>query len=131
MSDRPRPASPRRPAWPSWRSRWRLIPLALVTAAVVIGIVQATSGASDAVAKEQVKSAALLGQCLAQHGTFNGEPKYSSSPVACDSPKAAVKVVKVITSTPGSPLCPAATTGVELPYNGVRYLHVECVEPVR
>jgi hypothetical protein len=66
---------------------------------------------------------------LAQDGTVGGQPKYSSKPVSCDSPKAALKVVKVL--PPGSPLCPNRTTGIEIPYAGVTNPHIECAAPVR
>ena len=120
-----------RPAWPSWKSRWRLIPVLLIGAVLIVAVVQVLNPGGNQVAKEQSKSAALLGKCLAAHGTAEGHPKYSSTPVACDSPTASVKVVKVLPSTPGSPLCPTGTTGVELPYPGVRYPHIECVQAVR
>jgi hypothetical protein len=99
-------------------------------AAVVLAIVQVLRPSGDQVTKEAKASEAMLGKCLAQHGTVNGHPRYSSTPVPCDSADAAVKVVKVIPSTPGSPLCPDGTTGVELLYNGVQYPHIECVQPL-
>ena len=103
----------------------------LAVAAVVIAIVQVLRPSGDQVAKEAKAAEAMLGKCLAQHGTNDGHPKYSSTPVPCDSADAAVRVVKVIPSTPGSPLCPAGTAAVELIYNGVQYPHIECVEAVR
>ena len=81
--------------------------------------------------REAKASAALLGKCLAQAGTSAGHPTYSASPVACTSPKAAVKVVLVLTSTPGSPLCPTGTQHMELAYAGVKHPHIECVQPIR
>lgn len=117
-------------ARPGFRTPWRLVPILVVALAVVIGVVQALRPAGNAVAKEKAASAALLGKCLAQNGTLAGHPKYSTSTVPCTSSRAAVRVVRVIPSTPGSPLCPAGTVGVELPYAGVTYPHVECVEPV-
>ena len=131
-------APPRPPGWTSERiarprrwSRWRLIPLLLIVAAVVVAVVQVLRPSGDQVAKEAKAAQAMLGKCLAQHGTIDGHPKYSSSPVPCDSADAAVRVVKVIPSTPGSSLCPSGTTAVELLYNGVQYPHIECVETVR
>lgn len=124
-----------RPRRPPFMTRWRLIPLALTIAAVVIAVVQAESRGSPSVrvlaGREAAASAALLGRCLAQDGAAGGQPRYSASPVACDSKSASVKVVKVVGSTPGSPSCPAGTASVELPYPGVRYPHVECVAPAR
>jgi hypothetical protein len=131
-------APPRPPGWSSERvarpprwSRWRVIPLLLVLGAVGVAVVQVMRPSGNQVVKEEKAAQAMLGKCLAQHGTVNGHPRYSSSPVACDSAEAAVTVVKVIPSTPGSPLCPSGTTAVELLLNGVRYPHIECVEAVR
>jgi hypothetical protein len=126
----PRPPgwTPERVARPGRWSRWRVIPLVLVVAAVVLAVVQVLRPSGDPVAKEAKASEAMLGKCLAQHGTIDGHPKYSSTPVPCDSAEAAVKVVKVIPSAPGSPLCPGGTVGVELLYNGVKYPHIECVQ---
>ncbi len=122
---------PTRVERPGWRSRWRIIPIVLVLAAVVVAVLQSTLPSGNAVKKEAAASAALLGRCLPQSGTAEGHPKYSTKTVACTSPKAKVRVVEVLPSTPGSPLCPAGTTGVEIPYQGVQYPHVECVVPVR
>jgi streptogramin lyase len=102
-----------------------------VVVAVVIAVVQVVRPSGSQTAKETAASKALLGKCLAEHGTSGGHPKYTSATVPCDSSSAAVKVVAVIPSTPGSPLCAAGTTGVELPYPGVQYPHVMCVQPVR
>ena len=118
---------PTRVERPGWQSPWRLIPAALIAVAVVVAIFQTLLPSSNNTAKEAKASAALLGKCLAKEGSHG----FSAKPVPCDSPKAAVKVVQVIPSTPGSPLCPAGTTGVELGYPGVRYLHIECVVPVK
>jgi len=129
-------APPPPPGWggglvrPRWTTGWRVVPVLLTVAVVVIAVVQVLRPAGDQVQKEAKASAALLGTCLAQNGTALGHPKYSSTPVSCQSAKATVKVVKVLPSTPGSPLCPADTTGVELPYTGVRYPHIECVQSV-
>ena len=128
---RDRPAGPPSGSPAPGGGRWRLIPLLLIVAAVVIAVVQVLRPSGDQVAKEAKAAQAMLGKCLAQHGTIDGHPKYSSSPVPCDSADAAVRVVKVIPSTPGSSLCPSGTTAVELLYNGVQYPHIECVETVR
>jgi hypothetical protein len=129
-------APPRPPGWgdrrarPGYLSHWRLIPLVITIAVVIIAVLQVVGPSSNNVKKEASASAAMLGKCLSQDGTALGHPKYSSIAVSCTSPKASVKVVKVVPSTPGSPLCPAGTTGVELPYAGVQYPHVECLGPV-
>ncbi len=122
---------PTRVERPGWRSRWRIIPLVLVAAAVLIAVAQALIPPANSVKKEAAASAALLGKCLAQNGTAEGHPKYSTKTVSCSSPKASVRVVKVLPTNPGSPSCPAGTTPVEIPYPGVRYPHVECVAPLR
>ena len=114
---------------PGWRSPWRLVPVALVVIAVVVALAQVLRPSSGQTSAETRASAALLGKCLPRDGTANGHPKYSTTPVDCSSPRAAVKVVAVIPSTPGSPSCPAGTTGVEIPYIGVAHPHVECLKP--
>jgi hypothetical protein len=101
--------------------------LVLIVIVLIIAVVQALRPAGNQVKKEATAAAALLNKCLAQHGTEGGHPKYSSKPVACASPTAAVQVVQVIPTTPGSSLCPANTTGVILPNTAVRYPHVLCV----
>lgn len=116
---------------PGWRSRWRLVPVLLTVVVVIIAFVQVLRPSGNQVHKEAAATAALLGTCLAQHGTAEGHPKYAAKPVACTASTASVRVVKVIPSTPGSPLCPAATTPMELPFGGVRYLHILCIQPVR
>jgi hypothetical protein len=115
---------PTRVTRPGWRSPWRLVPVVLVVAAVVVAIFQSVLPSSHNASKEAKASAALLGKCLAK----NSHGGFSSHPVDCGSPKAAVKVVRVL--PPGSPLCPTGTRGVELPYPGVNDVHIECVEPV-
>ena len=107
-----------------------MVPVVITVFVVVIAVVQVIRPSGNQVQKEAKASAALLGKCLAQSGTASGHPKYSSKPVPCGSQRAAVKVIKVQPSSPGSPFCPPGTTGVELPYSGVRYLHIECVQDV-
>ena len=133
-------APPRPPGWessggrpprPGWRTPWRLVPLAVTVLVVVIALFQVLSPSSNAVKKEAVASAATLGKCLAQRGTENGHPRYAPDPVPCPSPSAAVKVVEVVPSNPGSPLCPSGTIGYEELYPGVQYPHVLCLQPVR
>jgi hypothetical protein len=116
---------PTRVSRPGWGSPWRIIPVVLVISAVLVALFQVTSPSPDHSAAEAKASAALLGKCLAKSG--HG---FSSDPVPCTSPKAAVKVMKVIASTGRAVTCPAGTTGVELFYPGVAHLHVECVAPV-
>jgi hypothetical protein len=116
---------PTRVTRPGWQSPWRIIPAVLVVVAVVVAILQTVAPSGSNTSKEARASAALLGRCLARSGSG-----FKAAPVACTSAEAAVKVVSVIPSTPGSPLCPSATRAVEIPYAGVKYLHIECVEPV-
>jgi hypothetical protein len=116
---------PTRVARPGWLSPWRIVPAVIVVGAVVVAILQTVLPSGGNEAKETKAAQALLGECLEK-----GSHGFSAHPVACDSPKAAVKVVAVVPSSPGSPPCPAGTTGVELVYPGVRYLHIECVQPV-
>ena len=113
-----------------WRSRWRLFPLALTALIVAIAVAQGLRPSSSQAHKEATQTAGLLGKCLAQNGTAGGHPKYSSKAVACNSPTASVRVVKVVPSTPGSPACPGGTTSVEVAYAGVSYPHILCIEPL-
>jgi hypothetical protein len=114
---------------PAWRSGWRLIPVVLIVVVLLIAVVQGLRPSGSQAHKEAHATAALLGKCLAQDGSADGHPKYSAKPVPCDSAKAAVRVVDVVSSTPGSPACPSRATGVVLPYPGVRYPHILCIEP--
>ena len=126
----PSPSEPEALERPAWRSRWRLIPLVLIVVVLIIAVVQGLRPSGSQAHKEAHATAALLDKCLAQDGTADGHPKYSATPVPCDSPTAAVQVVDVVPSTPGSPVCPSRATGVVLPYPGVRYPHILCIEPV-
>jgi hypothetical protein len=132
-------APPRPPGWergtgygrvarPKWTSPWRTIPMigAVVIVAIAVWQVTRTSGGQEH--KEAAATAGLLGKCLSQHGSLEGHPRYSTTPVDCGSPEAAVKVTRVLPTTPGSPLCPEGTTGFEIPYPGVQYPHVLCLE---
>ena len=120
-----------RPPRPRWTSPWRLIPTIGAVLLVGLAVVLVTRPSAHQEQKETRITAALVGQCLAQHGSLDGHPRYSTQPVPCDGPEAAVKVVKVVPSSPGSPLCPDATTGFEIPYAGVQYPHVLCLQSVR
>jgi hypothetical protein len=107
-----------------------LVPLALIVIVLIIAVVQAFRPTGNQAKKEAAATAALLNKCLAQHGTAEGHPKYSSKPVPCTAPTAAVQVAQIVPTTPGSPVCPAQTTGVILPFAGVRYPHILCVRAV-
>jgi hypothetical protein len=122
---------PRRPPRPGWRTPWRLVPIGVTALVLVVAVVQVLHPSSGNVGKEAAATAAMLGKCLSQNGTAEGHPKYSPSPVACGSPLASVQVVAVVPSTPAGPSCPTGTTGFELPYAGVKYLHILCVKPLR
>jgi hypothetical protein len=113
---------------PSWRSRWRLIPVVFIVAVLAIAIFQGLRPSASQAHKEAKATAALLNKCLPQKGTVDGRPQYSATPVPCDSATAAVRVVSVVPSGPGGAVCPADTVGVEVPYPGVRYPHVLCIE---
>lgn len=132
-------APPLPPAWggsvasggverPSWHSRWRLIPVVVVVVGLVIAVVQGLRPSANQAHKEAKATAALLHKCLPQTGIAAGRPQYSATPVPCDSATAAVRVVSVIPSNSGGAVCPTNTVGVELPYPGVRYPHILCIE---
>ena len=134
-------APPRPPGWersgvgrpraglerPPWRSPYRIVPLVVFVAIIVIGIVQAATGSGGQAAAEAKAAHALVGKCLVQEGTVGGEPRYGAKGVACSAVGAVVKVVEVLPGTPGAPSCPQGTTSVQLAYNGVRYPHQLCV----
>jgi hypothetical protein len=113
----------------SWRSPYRWGPLVLIAFIVVVAVLQATRGSGGQSSAEAKASAQLAGKCLHQNGTSGGHPRYSATAVACGSPDASVKVVRVLPGTPGAPACPAGETGFSLPYPGVAYPHVLCVVP--
>ena len=119
-----------RVARPKWTSPWRIIPMIGAVIVVIVAVWQVTRPSGSQTSKEASATASLLGKCMAQHGSLDGHPRYSTKPVPCDSPDAAVMVVQVLPTTPGSPLCPAGTTGFELPYAGVSHPHVLCLKPV-
>jgi hypothetical protein len=120
-----------RPARPGWRTPWRLIPVVVTVIVVIIALVQVLRPSSHAAKDEAAATAAMLGKCLSQNGTENGHPRFSPTPVPCSSPSAAVKVVQVVPSNPGSPVCPAGTTGYEQLYPGVQYPHILCLQTVQ
>jgi hypothetical protein len=103
---------------PGWRSRWKIIPIVLILAALAIAVAQALLPSSTQPAS------GFVGKCLQQTGSLSGHPSYST--VACDSPKASVKVVRVLQTTNGA--CPQTTAlllvGVDKP-TGI------CVQRVR
>lgn len=117
---------PTRVPRPGWRSPWRIIPVVLVVAAVLIAILQSLMPSSGNTAKEAKASAALLGACLAK----NGSSSFSAVPVPCTSARAAIRVVAVVPTQPPTP-CPAATKAVIFEMAGVAHPHVECVVAVR
>ena len=123
--------APGRVPRPGWRTPWRLVPVAVTVLVVVIAVVQVMRPSTNNVGKEAAATAALLGKCLARTGTAEGHPKYSADPVPCTSSTAAVEVVQVVASTPGSPPCPGGTTGFERFYEGVQYPHILCLKPLR
>ena len=117
---------PTRVARPGWRSPWRILPAVLIVGAVIAAILQTVLPSGSNTAKETRSSAALLGKCLAKHGSNS----FSTKPVPCDSPKAAIKVVAVVPSDPPTP-CPSGTKAVMFEMAGVAHPHIECVVPVK
>ena len=114
-----------------WRSPYRLAPVVLVVAVIIIAIVQASRGGTPGPSPAAVEKAAaekLLDKCLVAEGTAGGQPRIGAEPVSCTSPQASVKVVKVLPGTPGSPSCPTGTSTVRLDYPGVAHPHQLCVE---
>lgn len=116
---------PTRVPRPGWRSPWRIIPAVLIVGAVILAIFQSLAPSPNNTAKEAKASAALLGKCLAK----SGSNRFSTQPVPCNSPKAAIRVVAVVPSDPPTP-CPANTKAVLFEMAGVAHPHLECVVPV-
>lgn len=116
-----------RSARPSFRSPYRLVPIVIALIIVVYGVVQATQGSGGQTSAETKAADKLVGRCLVTNGTANGHPRYSATSVVCSDPRASVKVLRVLPGTPGARGCGAGTTGLSLPYPGVRYPHLECV----
>jgi hypothetical protein len=120
---------PTRVTRPGWRSRWRMVPVVVVVLAVVIAVLQATRSSGN-----QAKSLAppaLVGKCLAQQGTVDGQPVYSATPVPCDAKNAAIRVTQVLPTGPeGGGGCSAGEGQFSLSYPGVKYPYEVCTELV-
>ncbi|HET9692052.1 MAG TPA: hypothetical protein VFP61_12950 [Acidimicrobiales bacterium] len=139
-----RDAPPRPPGWeprrgllpggvtidrPGWRTPYRIVPLVVLVAILVVGAAQALSGSGGQAAAEASASRALVGKCLTEAGFAGGRPVYAPKGVACSAPGAVVKVTSVQPGTPGAPTCPSGTLAVVLAYPGVRYPHQLCTVP--
>jgi len=135
-------APPRPPGWsapgratrprlrldrPPWRSPYRIVPLVLLAAIVVVGVLQAVRGSGGQDAAEANAAGSLVGKCLVQQGFTGGHPVYSPKAAACSAVGALVKVTSVLPGTPNAPPCPQGTTTVVLDYVGVRFPHQLCV----
>jgi hypothetical protein len=114
---------------PSWRSPYRIVPILLVVAAVIIGVVQATHTTQDAAATANREAHDLLGRCLARTGGTAAAPVYGPTAVNCTTSDAAVKVVLVLDAGPSN-RCPSGTSVLQLSYVGTRTPDIECVRPV-
>lgn len=111
---------------PRWLSPYRIIPLVLAVAIITYGLIQAfTPSTPTTSAKETRAASAFKGACLTKTSTG----QYTTTKVACDDPKAAGKVVAVVTWEQGKEACPAHTTPAILT-GGVTHPHFECIEPV-
>jgi len=111
----------------SWRSPYRLVPVALAVAVVVFGLVQTLGRNTDAAATADRDARALVGRCLAP-GSHAGT--YDPTPVACTSASARVRVLAVRAPTGRGSGCAAGETALHVVYAGVRTPDVECVRPV-
>jgi hypothetical protein len=133
-------APPRPPGWqtspekpppltrPGWKTPYRIVPIVLAVVIIVAALVQALRSSTPS-ADEARQAQALLGKCLARGPADHGVATYRDKPVACTSPQAAVKVVKVVVSRRGPPPCPSGSTALAL-VAGVAHPHLECVVPV-
>lgn len=104
----------------SWRSPYRLVPVALAVAVVVAGVLQAAGGGGASVRSARAKAEASLGRCLLRNaGSHGPSPSYSATPVGCSTPGAALRVVRVIPAGPHTPSCAAGQVTVALSYGGI------------
>jgi hypothetical protein len=113
----------------SWRSPYRLVPIGLVVAAVALGTWQAIGTGQSAAVTARKEAAKLLGECFPLAGAQPGH--YATTPVACDGPDAAVRVVRVLEPGRTGQRCAPGSTPVRLSYLGAPTLDVECVQAVR
>lgn len=142
-------APPRPPDWetgqsiyenrPKWRSPYRLVPIVLAVLVIALGAEQAFHGGGHDAAKRAAKQEAttakrLVGRCLARDGTTDGQARYTSNAVACDGPKAAVKVVRAVAplarGAGAGSKCPAGTTSMALVSPGATEAYQLCIRPV-
>jgi hypothetical protein len=122
---------PGRVARARWRSPFRIIPILLALLVIGIGLQQALTTHQSSTSEAR-QAQTLDGKCLRQTGTSEHGPVYSTRPVACSSPSAAVRVVAVLPPVSGggpAPACPPGSAGVVL-LTGAAHPHVECVAPL-
>lgn len=117
----------------SWRSPYRLAPIAIALAIVAAGIWQGTHPALTATPQQVAKAKSLRGKCLAQTGGSAKAPQLSPIAVSCSSPQAAYRVVEVLVpGAKGEPrACPTGDAMVRVEDTNVAGEPVECVAPVR
>ncbi len=88
------------------RSPFRMVPIVIFLAIIGISLYQALKPPSQATRADISAAMALQGRCLARGGGSAAAPVYSSTPVACSDPTAAVRVVSVVKTTAKVASCP-------------------------
>ena len=124
-------AVPGRAQRPRLLTPWRLVPLGIAAAVVVVGAIQAIGATGHPFARATAQARALQGRCLAVSPASGRSPSYLPAPVPCTSPSASVRVVALVDLGGGAPgACPAGAAALQLSYFGVRPPILECVRPV-
>lgn len=112
----------------SMTSPYRLVPILIVLAIVVIAVYQATRPPSHATRADIEAAQALDGRCLAREA--GGSASYSATPVNCDVNRAAVKVVAVVLAGKRAS-CPRGSLVAQVAKPGVVGEPFECLKTLR
>jgi hypothetical protein len=127
------PEAPRSPSYlpeamrsrPKMTSPWRITPIIITLLVVAIAVYQATR--VPRASRRDISNAELLaGRCLARSGGTAASPTFSTVPVNCSSPLAAVKVLAVRLPNKGA-TCPKGTDFTMVLEPGVEGEPFECL----
>ncbi len=110
------------------RSPYRLVPILIALAILAVAVYEAVKPAARATQADIAAAMALRGKCLARGGGSASAPSYSTTPVACSSSQAVVKVVAVVSADARAGSCPRGTEVAVLVNAGVVGEPFECLE---
>ncbi len=110
------------------RSPYRLVPILIALAIVGVAVFEAVKPPARATQADIASAMALRGKCLPRGGGTPSAPSYSTSPVACSSPQAVVKVAAVVSADAPAGSCPRGTEVAVLVNPGVVGEPFECLE---